>query len=257
MKPADILKLNKPPIILIFGDAGTGKTALVSQAKNSYLMDFDNGMLTAANLKDKFYDLRQKIEFDIFVEPNPRKPIMYHKSLQTLSHISTKCQLNTWEYDSLIIDSMTGVAKTIMLTTMFEAEGDSTQKPERNHWGGMVSYMEAFMSYLRLLKNKLVIITAHTNSDENDKGQLLKTFPSSITKNYGLKSLPWMVDELWQASIRPEGAGTFGFYVDGSHKDKLITRTRSNFGLVRHDIIGLEGVLEKVGYRMSEESTVK
>jgi len=71
MKPADLLKRNYPPSILIFGPPGSAKTSLVSQLSNAYMFDFDDGMKTAAMLHDKFFDARQLIEFDIFRDPNP------------------------------------------------------------------------------------------------------------------------------------------------------------------------------------------
>jgi archaellum biogenesis ATPase FlaH len=96
MKPPDILKTNKPPVILIYGPAGTGKTALISQASNGYCFDFDNGMLTAAKLKDKFFDSRQNIEFDIYKEPDPKNPIMYHKAMVKITNIINQKKLGKW-----------------------------------------------------------------------------------------------------------------------------------------------------------------
>ena len=66
MKAKDLKDLNEPPKILLHGDSSNGKTALISQLSNAYLMDLDGGMLTALSLKDNFTKYRHEIEFDIF-----------------------------------------------------------------------------------------------------------------------------------------------------------------------------------------------
>lgn len=250
MKPADILKTNRPPVILLYGFAGTGKTALVSQASNGYMMDFDNGMRTAATLKDKFFDIRQNIEFDTFVDANPKTPTMYHKARVKMVEIAQACRMKTWKYDALIIDSLTGLSRNIMYKVMQEEGGGALLKPERNNWGSMVNYMEAFFAELRML-NKLVLITAHINSIE-EEGETTAFVPSSITRNHGYKSIPWMVDEIWYAKVSPEGQEKISYSVDGGYVNKFTTRTRSSFGRVVHNEIGLSGLLEKVGYKYNK-----
>jgi archaellum biogenesis ATPase FlaH len=248
VKPQDILKLNNPPVILVFGPAGTGKTALITQASGGYVFDFDNGMRSAATLNDKFFDVRQNVEFDVFVEEDPKNPIQYSLAIQKLMQIVAACRAKTWKFDALIVDGITGLSKTIIYKVMKDEAGDALSHPQRNNWGGMVSYMEAFMAQLRMT-GKLVLVTAHINSLEDETGNLLSLFPSSITRNHGMKSLPWMFDEIWYASREPAGEGKINYVVDGSYIYKVNTRTRCSFGKVIHNEIGLAGVLEKVGYK--------
>lgn len=251
MKPQDILTLNLPPVILTYGPAGTGKTGLVAQAKNGYCFDFDSGMRTAATLKDKFFDQRQGIEFDIYKESNPKTPEMYHKAMVKLQEINQACRNNTWKHDAVIVDSITGLAEIIKLKVMKDSGGDALKKPEMNHWGQMVNYMESFLIQLRSLR-KLILITAHIQNLNDKEGQLINIFPSSITKNHGMKGLPWMVDELWYAQVLPEGMGKYGYYINGQNMNQTVTRTRTNIGKVKHSEIGLVKLLEIVGYKYGE-----
>ncbi len=248
MKPKDILETNRPPVILIFAASGTGKTALVTQASNGYVFDFDNGMLTAAKLKDKFFDARQSVEFDVFNESNPRNPEMYHKARVKLVEIGQQIRLKKWPHNAIIIDSITGLAEVIKLKVMKDQAGDALAEPSRQHWGAMVNYMRAFLIEVRSL-GVLTLITAHLQTIEDDKGAVLGIFPSSITKNHGVKDLPWCVDEMWYAQVTPGGGGKFEYSVSGAPVNKVTTCSRSSLGRVVHNDIGLVGLLEKVGYK--------
>lgn len=247
MQPKDILTTNRPPSIIEYGEAGSGKTALVAQASNAYMFDFDDGMRTAAKLEDKFFKERQSIEFDIYKELNPKAPCKYHEARVKLMQIMQEVRTKKWEHDAIVIDSLTGLSKSIMMKVMKDEAADALAKPQRNHWGSMVNYMEAFLATLRSIP-VLTIVTAHVNSFEDEDGTVLGFFPSSITRNHGKKSIPWMFDEVWYASRKPEGSGNLGYYVDGDFVYKYMTRSRSNFGKVKHNEIGLRGLLEKVGY---------
>ncbi len=138
---------------------------------------------------------------------------------------------------------------------MKDETSNALGQPQRNNWGAMVSYMEAFLTQIRAI-SKLTLLTAHMQSFDDEQGNTLAFFPSSITKNHGMKSLPWMVDEVWYAKIEPEGMGNVAYTVDGSYINKVCTRTRSSFGKTKHNDIGLVGVLEKVGYKYGKKAAV-
>jgi hypothetical protein len=228
--------------------SGSGKTALISQLNNAYCFDFDNGMLTAALLKDKFFEQRQGIEFDVYREPNPHTPIMYHKARVKLMDIRGKLQTKQWKHDAIVIDSITGLSEIIKLKVMKDNGGDSLLNPERNHWGAMVNYMRAFLIEVRSL-GVLTIITAHLQTLDDESGQLLAMLPSSITKNHGVKDLPWAVDEMWYSQVSPAGGGKFDYIISGCPINKVTTCSRSSIGRVKHSDIGLVKLLEKVGYK--------
>jgi len=254
MKPADILKTNLPPIILVYGPSGTGKTALVSQANNAYCFDFDRGMLTAAKLQDKFFNQRQGIEFDTYLDDDVKNPTAFHAAKMKLMQISGQIKAKTFPHDAIVIDSMTGLAQAIMMKVMKDNKTDGTAEPERNHWGSMVNYMRGFMTQLRCLK-KLVLITAHLQTIEDDKGQLMAMLPSSITRNHGAKDLPWCVDEMWYASIVPAGQNKYDYCVSGCPINKITTCSRSSIGKVKHSEVGLIKLLEMVGYHYGKDDS--
>jgi len=201
MRPEDILKKKYPPVILIFGPAGTGKTGLISQMKNGYIfdfdrgmltaatLDFDRGMLTAATLKDKFYEQRQKIEFDTYREENPKIPVQFDRAMRKLNELITAKNNGTLKYESVGADSLTGLAEIIKLKVMKDQTGNALAEPSRNHWGAMINYMRNFLVNLRAL-NILILITAHIQTIEDESGAVIDILPSSITKNHGIKEPP-------------------------------------------------------------------
>ncbi len=256
MKPKDLLDQNYPPNILIHGPAGSYKTALVSQASNAYMFDFDDGMRTAATFKDVWFDARQNIEYDIYKDKNVKIPTAFITAKKKLLNISAACAAGTWKHDAVIVDSLTGMCKSCMLYVMSipgtgNPEGDSLTQPKQNHWGPMVNEIESMLTILRSL-NVMTIITAHSFSLEVDGVE--KFFPSSITKPHGQKKLTWLFDEVWNTKILPGAQGKHTPVISGKSTACVEARTRSGLNEnVKHQEIGLVALLSKIGYKYGEQ----
>lgn len=249
MKAKDLKELNSPPKILLHGDSSTGKTALIAQLSNGYLMDFDGGMETANSLDDKFFKYRQEIEFDIFKDKSFRNPQGWNTAYAKLLSIAELCSKNKWKHDALCLDSMTGIAQVIRHFVMFTKKGDALAEPERNHWGMMVNCMEAVCSILMTI-NVPVFITAHDCTVMTDDDVTYKVL--GMTKNHGEK-IPWMFDEVWLAQIKKKGTKRC-FTVSGIGTASRIAKTRMNLGKdVDHTEIGLPGIFKLIGYEYDFE----
>ncbi len=258
MKPADLLKLNRPPCILLYGPAGTGKTGLVSQLKNAYGFDFDDGMFTASTLKDKFFDARQQIEFDIFKDENPLEPNMFPLAMKKMQQIIRDNFAGKWDYNGLVIDSLTGLCRASQLHNQFKNTQNAFTKMEIQHWGALINDIEEFLTLIRAIRVP-TIVTAHVDMMDkavlNARGnpiigqrETIAQFPSSATTKHGFRKLMWLFDEVWYAEKKPVGQGKESYWVVGNKLGVIQTRTRSSFGRVRHDEIGLEEVLKLTGY---------
>ena len=171
MKAKDLLSIRHNPSIMFYGPAGCGKTALVSQSPNSYMFDFDDGMLTAALLEDKFSSLRRNCEFDTYVEDNPNLPKMWMKAERKINEFITQSAKGALKYDFILVDSLTGMSKAIYLQVMHQT-GNVWNKPQIQHWGDMVLMMEKALTLLRSLKCPL-ILTAHEMSYVADGTNLI------------------------------------------------------------------------------------
>jgi len=249
MKASDLLDMNKPPSILIYGPAGSGKTALVSQASGAYMFDFDDGMRTALNLHDEFTPLRQEIEFDIYKDQAPTAPCEFVNAKQKLMKIAQLCTVGKWPFDALVIDSLTGLCRSAMLHVL-GCSGDSMRVPQIQHYGQAVNAIESILTLTRSL-NVPVLLTAHEMLIELDTGNLIRIM--SVTKPHGMNKLQWLFDEVLRMKVRPKGQGKIDYIVSGRSSSSVATRTRSGIqsDIVINDI-GLKGLFKLIGYNYGE-----
>ena len=245
MKSADLIKQKYPPKILLYGAGGTGKTALFSQAQKAYLMDFDGGMLTTAHLKDDFTPLRQDIEFDIYRETNPQKPSSWLKAKAKLIDIMTKCSQGKWEYDCLVVDSLSGLAEVAQNQIMFQC-GKAMGKPEIREWGLIVAEVENAIAIIKSLPC-LVLVTAHELPIQTAEGVSIMKILAPGTKLPA--KIPTWFDEVWYAKTRQGGGNKTSYIVSGRKTSAIEARTRSGMNKdFDHTTCGLAGVLKEIGY---------
>jgi hypothetical protein len=254
MKPADLLKENRPPCILIYGPADSGKTGLVAQLLRAYGFDFDEGMKTAATLKDKFFDARNQIVFDEYKDLNPSKPNKFPLAMKKMQSIARDVAAGKWNFDGLVVDSLTGLCRAAQLYHLFVAKEDPFAKMDPTNYLAVRSLVDKFLTYVRAVRVP-TIVTAHVEIQDEAPDKQMQArkitaiHPASATKSHGFRDLLWMFDEVWYAEKKPAGQGKMKYMVTGNKHGIIQTRTRSSFGSVRHDDIGLEKVLEMAGYR--------
>jgi len=247
MKAQEILKSKKPPSILLYGPPGTQKTALVSQASGGYLLDFDDGMKTAATLKDKFFDLRNAIEFDTYNDVTPQKPRAWMDARKKIEMLVNESAAGRLKYDTIVVDSLTGMAKAIQLHVMASA-GSVYRRPEIQHWGMMVHEVETALTMLRSIRT-LRLVTAHELISEKNENDIFS--PMSITKRHSINKLMWLFDEVWHTLIIR--GKTPNFIVSGRSSSSIQCRTRSGFNEdFCHNDVGLVGLLKKIGYNYGQ-----
>ncbi len=249
MKVADLLKQNKPPNILIGGSAGSGKTCLVAQAAGGYLMDFDGHMKNVLTVKDKFSPLRNQIEFDEYVDdikilkgtPSLASS-KYLEAKAKLLSISQLCIDKKWPFDALIIDTITGLCRSIQLHVMACA-GNPFKKPQIQDFGSFICELETILTIVRAIP-ALKITTAHEMVIFGSQDQQITTRLMSATKPHGANKLAWLFDQVLMAKKRFRGGGNVEYIVTGKHEIAKGPITTD----VVHNEIGLSGVLKLIGY---------
>ena len=244
VKDIDISK-RKHLSILIYGPAGSGKTALVTQASGGYLFDFDDGMRTAKTLADKFSSKRAELEFDTYLDARPTNPVAWMTATKKIIQLSDASAAGKLLHDAVIIDSLTGMARAISLQIMAQA-GMPLGKMQIQHWGMAVNEMENALTRLRAL-DCLLLVTAHETSYEVDDSDFIR--PMSITKKHSLNKLAWLFDEVYHAKVRRASADKINYILSGRATSSIMARSRSGMSTdFNHTDMGLVGLLNKVGY---------
>ena len=264
MNPGDLLKMNYPPTILIYGMYGTGKTALASTLSGAYIFDFNRGLRTAATLKDKFFDVRQQVTFDIYRDDNPLKPTRYAMAKRKLVLIVNSCAQGKIPFevttddgkahlcDAVVVDDLTSLVMAAQLELQ-KAKGDPMAIMEIRDWMLLENEVTRFLLMLQSL-GVVVIVLAHTNTDEERKERnpletnITAIFPFSATKKHGKTKLPIHFDEIWYADTRQAGGGKVNYRVTGKPTNVIMARTRSSFDMVVHNDIGMVGLLKMIGF---------
>jgi len=243
MKAKD-LKQN-PPKILIYGPHGTGKTALIAQAKNGYLIDADNGMRTALLLQDKFTPLRHNIEFDTFTE-DPQKPSAWIKIKEKVFSINREIRKGTWQYDALCLDSLTRMATYCTNQVLYQA-GKIFEAPQLQHYNIIVTEMRNILQLVTSLP-VLVLVATHEVPIETDDGVIIR--PRSVGSRLP-DEVCAMFDEVWYSKTKrlPSSQGYADYIASCIPSNVRDSRTRSGTLLeVSIKDIGLDGLLNKMGF---------
>jgi hypothetical protein len=250
MKAKDLLSQNRPPSVLLYGAAGTGKTALASQiGPTGFLFDFDGGMRTALTLQDSFTPLRQAVEFETFIDDKPATPSAYISAKTKLMQFSQQSAAGKLPYKSIAVDSLTGLCRSAQLHIM-GCSGNSMAVPQIQHYGMIVNEVESILTILRSMK-VLLVVTAHEMLVETDTGNLIRIL--SATKPHGMNKLPWLFDEVLYAKARPKGQGKIEYIVSGRPSSSIATRTRSGItDDIVHNECGLAGLLKLMMYSVND-----
>jgi len=231
---------------MLYGPAGTGKTALVAQAAKSYLFDFDGGMRTALTLKDRFTPLRQAIDFDTYIDSDPMKPSSFVVAKRKLIEIAGLVNAGKWDHDGVILDSLTGLCRSVQLQVVsMGANGNALGVPQIQHYGMMVNEVESILTILRSMKC-LVIVTAHEMLVETDDDTLIRIM--SATRSHGMNKIPWLFDEVWHSYTKALGQGKYSYNVTGQGGRTVMTRTRCGIGELNVGELGLYETLKKLEY---------
>jgi hypothetical protein len=249
MKARD-LKM-KPPKLLIYGPHGTGKTGVVAQLSGGYVIDTDDGMRTALNLKDDFTKYRHEVEFDTFVE-NPKQPTAWVKIKECAYKVAREVRAGTWKYDALGIDSLTRCGQYCTNQVLMQA-GRPLEPPQLQDYNVIVTEIKNFLQLLTSLPI-LVIVCGHEVPIESDGRTMIK--PKSVGQKLP-DEVSCMFDEVWHTHIK-KGIGANkanpDFVASWLPSTSHECRTRSGeLKEVSMKDLGLRGLLREAGFSYVHE----
>jgi hypothetical protein len=199
----------------------------------------------ALTIQDKFSPLRQSIEFDEFYEVNPKKPTAWLRAKKNLITIMEKAHRGDWEFDCLVIDSLSGLAEVAQNQIMSQC-GKPMGKPEIREWGLIVAEVENAIQIIKSLPC-LVLVTAHELPITTADGSTIMKILAPGTKLPA--KIPTWFDEVWYARTRRGQGDNMKYVVSGRKTSAIEARTRSGMnGDIEHNEIGLTGVLKQIGF---------
>lgn len=242
-----------PPKILLGGEPGCGKTALMTTlGEGMQVLALDNQMATCKTLKDSLFVTRNAVDVIDCVEPNPQRADSYQKVKTRLIQIlnGDRKLSNGKPLTSLGIDGLTALAKSALDYVLFNSGKlgqplnikNNASQPE---WGLMIGEIIQIFQIVRSLPIP-VVISCHYAKAETPSGGLCYEMALQ-TKQLPLV-IPGMVDELWFMETRIQPVGVPMQRVLRTVATPMIT-CRSNFNLPdgTDTSKGLKDVFQKMG----------
>lgn len=252
MKVSELVS-NKPPKILLYGEVGSGKTALaLTLGARAQVVDMDDGLRTGVSLQDNFTNDRKAVDVKQFIETNPTKQaIAFLQVKKYIYGLPAEIQSGKWKFEALILDSLSAFADSAVRYIMSNS-GRIDETPEIQHWGLAFNEIKNVMNVIRTLPC-VVILIGHDQVKSVGKGvhreeklELAisgKNLPSQITRYF---------DEVWYMRARNAGGGKREYVLQTVGDEIVPARSRACLPTLTNTNIGMWELIKKLGYTPKE-----
>lgn len=207
-------------------------------------MDLDGGARTGATLRDEFWEKRRQVEVVDLSEVEPGRLLSEVK--RVVGGIKRRIGAGQYEFEALAIDSLTSLGYGVIKSVA------ATNKPTTPEWGLAISEIQDFCVMLKNLPIP-VFLTAHQSEVTIGEPPAERTF---IKLGIYGKNLPSFLigafTELWYAKVKQMSGGKVAYVLQTRSTSVLKCRTRLQLPDDTNMDLGLEKVLETVGYNFKE-----
>jgi len=162
--------------LLVYGQAGAGKTTLIKTLPNPVVLSAEGGLLSIADADLPFIEI---------------------------SDMETLREAYSWvlesEYKSVALDSISEIAEVVL-----NAEKKATKDP-RQAYGAMQEQMADIIRAFRDLPGRHVLMTAKLEKTQDEMGRVL--YSPSMPGNKTGQALPYFFDEVLALRVEKDGEG--------------------------------------------------
>lgn len=223
MKITDLESLGRIPKVLLYGPAGSGKTAFAGTGgEHVRFYDFDNGVQTCLRLKDQWYDTRRKVDVKQFLEPDPGRAVAWTQGKSKILDDLREAAKKTPGTPSIFaFDSYTSLAESAVRATM-QGYNRLGQAPQIQEWGHAFIEIENFLAQIRASTIAIVLIAHHQMKEIDDVTHIEIATPGAKLPN----KIPAYFDEVWYAKVKNLSGGKLGFTIQTVKSGNVMARSR-------------------------------
>jgi hypothetical protein len=187
--------------ILVYSEAGAGKTVLASTAPNPLIISAEAGLLS---LRDT----------DI--------PVIVVHSIEDLNEAYEWCTKSpeAAQFDTICLDSITEIAEVVLATAKRLA------KDPRQAYGEMQEKMTTLVKAFRDIQGKHVYMSAKMEPQKDEMTGIVKYSPSMPGTKLG-PQLPYLFDEVFRLGVGKNDEGQFFRYLQTNPDLQYVAKDRS------------------------------
>jgi hypothetical protein len=244
MKIAD-LKL-APPTIALYGEFGSGKTALaLTLGKRLKMLSLEGTNLrVGVSLKDKFLNDRMEVDLEEFSDPDIGKAVAFEKIKARVVEIVKEVSVGKNQYQAICMDSLTALlSEGTRAIVRRGGKNPLTQNLSQPEWGTLFTEVGGIIRMFKAIPILSIMILHEQIVYVNDVPQRQLAIPG----NKFYPTVPRQFDEIWYTKVKSSKDG--GVYSlqcrsDGTSKAKSCSHLPMNLD----QNLGMVEILRKAGY---------
>lgn len=180
--------------MLVYGNAGIGKTMLCATLPNPIVISAESGLLSLrkVNIERAFGVNTQGITYNLNVA--------IIKDIDDLFQMYNWCIQNPTAYESVALDSISEMAEQVL------NKAKRTCKDPRQAYGELIERMETVVRMFRDLPNKHVYMAAKMEYNKDELTGISSYGPSMPGAKLGQK-MPYFFDEVFYFGINKDQEG--------------------------------------------------
>jgi phage nucleotide-binding protein len=202
--------------ILVYGEAGMGKTSLVATLPKPILISAESGLLSIAaeNLNRVYGNMGLPIVYDI--------PVIEVKCLEDVEAAYQWCvtPANQQYFESIALDSLSEIAEQCL------NNAKKGTKDPRQAYGTLLEKMQDLIRKFRDIPGKHVYMSAKMGKDKDEVSGVTAYAPSMPGSKLG-QMLPYFFDEVFRLNVNKDQQGNSYRYLQTQPDFNTIAKDRS------------------------------